>query len=71
MRDDALLLVDVESALLTGRIDDVYKDDPRGTRYHIAGTAADLTTTIGVVVRFVLHGAVLVITTFVVETGHE
>jgi len=70
MRDDGLELPDVESVLLTGRIDHRYPRDPRGTRWRVVGVATDLTTEVAVVVRFVLRNQLLVITTFVVEKDH-
>jgi len=70
MRNDHLTLIDIESALLQGIIDCEYRDDPRGIRYRVSGTASDLETPIGVVVRFVLEDRVLVITTFVI-TGDD
>ena len=62
MRNDALDVVDVESAILTGTIHRVFDDDPRGTRYEVVGKAADLATEIGVVARFV--GPLLIITVY-------
>lgn len=62
MRDDNLDLVDVESAILTGTIVQVFTDDPRGVRYEIVGQANDLSTDVGVVVRFA--GRLLIITVY-------
>lgn len=62
MRDDKLDLVDVESAILTGTIERVFDDDPRGRRYEVVGMATDLTTKVGVVTRFV--GTLLIITVY-------
>ena len=62
---------DVESAILRGRIGRVYHDDPRGPRYRVVGTAADLMTNIAVVVRLVPTDRVLVVTVFVLEMGDE
>jgi len=62
MRDDHLDVVDIEAAILTGRIERVFEDDARGRRYEIVGRATDLRTAIGVVIRFV--GAMLVITVY-------
>jgi Domain of unknown function (DUF4258) len=44
MREDRLDVVDVESAILTGRIQRVFEDDPRGPRYEVVGKACDLDT---------------------------
>ena len=62
MREDGLDVVDVESAILTGRIEPVFEDDPRGPRYEVVGTACDLTTPVGVVARFA--GPLLTITVY-------
>jgi len=62
MREDRLDAVDVESAILTGRIERVFEDDPRGPRYEVVGTACDRDTDVGVVARFV--GALLIITVY-------
>lgn len=62
MRNDHLDVVDVESALLTGRIERVFDLDPRGRRYEVIGLACDLETRVGVVVRFA--GAMLIITVY-------
>jgi hypothetical protein len=62
MRNDRLDVVDVESAILTGTIDQVFEDVSRGRRYEIVGKACDLSTTVGVVVRFA--GPVLIITVY-------
>ena len=44
MRDDHLDIVDVESAILTGTIERVFEDDPRGRRYEVVGKACDQVT---------------------------
>lgn len=62
MENDSLDVVDVESAILTGTIEQVFDDDPRGRRYEVVGTACDLLTNVGVVTRFV--GPLLVITVY-------
>lgn len=62
MRDDHLDIVDVESAILTGTIERVFEDDPRGTPYAVVGKACDLAADVGVVVRFA--GPLLIITVY-------
>ena len=59
---DRLDIIDVESAILTGTIENVFANDPRGTRYEIVGRATDLHTVVGVVVRFA--GPLLIITVY-------
>jgi len=67
MDDDNLDVLDVESAILTGRLEQTLTRDPRGTRYVIVGTATDELTTVGVVVRFVEHEQLLVLTVYEVK----
>jgi uncharacterized protein DUF4258 len=55
MAEDNLDIVDVEHAVMTGRVVQIQKDDPRGNKYLLKGTATDGATSIGVVGRF--HGA--------------
>ena len=62
MREDHLDVVDIESAILTGTIERVFEDDPRGRRYEVVGTACDLSTPVGVVARFA--GPLLIITVY-------
>lgn len=67
MDDDHLDVLDVESAVLTGRIEQTLTKDPRGTRYVVIGTATDEATPVGVVVRFVEHDQLLVLTVYEVK----
>lgn len=62
MRDDDLDVLDVESAILTGTIQRVFDHDRRGRRYEVVGHATDLTTEVGVIVRFA--GQVLIVTVY-------
>jgi hypothetical protein len=64
MDDDNLDVLDVEAAILTGEIDQVLTVDPRGTRYVVVGKATDQQTQVGVVVRFVEHDQLLIITVY-------
>lgn len=64
MDEDILDVLDVEAAILTGGIDQVLTVDPRGTRYVVVGNATDQQTTVGVVVRFVEHDQLLIITVY-------
>lgn len=41
MSNDDLILVDLENAILTGKIAKRLTKDPRGTRYEIVGQACD------------------------------
>ncbi len=67
MEKDNLDVLDVESALLIGRIDQVLTMDPRGTRYVVIGNATDQKTPVGVVVRFVEHDQLLIITVYEIK----
>ncbi len=62
--EDGLDVLDVEAAILTGEIDRVLTHDPRGTRYVVIGEATDRQTTVGIVVRFVEHDQLLIITAY-------
>ncbi len=64
MDEDDLDALDVESAILTGSIEKELLNDPRGIRYVVVGTGCDLRTSVGVVVRFVEPGRLLVITVY-------
>ena len=67
MREDDLTLPDIETALLRGRIDREYENDPRGVRYRVAGPASDLLSPVGVILRFVDDDRILIITVYVIE----
>jgi hypothetical protein len=67
MAEDNLDVFDVESAILTGRIDQVLTKDPRGTRYVVVGNATDQSTPVGVVARFVEHDQLLIVTVYEIK----
>jgi hypothetical protein len=67
MDEDNLDVLDVESAILTGQIDKVLTMDPRGTRYVVIGNATDQETPVGVVIRFVEHDQLLIITVYEIK----
>lgn len=64
MAEDLLTILDVEKAVLSGQVIRVEKDDPRGTKYVIVGTALDQQTPVGVVGRFASTGRYLIITVY-------
>ncbi len=69
MAEDMLTILDVEEAVLRGQIIRVEKDDPRGTKYIVVGTALDQQTPVGIVGRFASNGRYLIITVYeVTET---
>lgn len=67
MDNDNLDVLDVEAAILTGKIDQVLTKDPRGTRFVVIGQATDQTTPVGVVVRFVERDRLLVLTVYEIK----
>jgi hypothetical protein len=67
MDEDRLDVLDVESAILTGRLDQTLTHDPRGTRYVVVGHATDERTPVGVVVRFVTLDDMLVLTVYEIK----
>ena len=64
MAEDALDIVDVETAILNGRLVNTEHDDPRGTRYTVQGIGADGITPVGTVGRFTGTGRYLIITVY-------
>lgn len=66
MAEDFLTILDVEEATLNGQLIRVEKDDPRGTKYVIVGTALDQQTSVGVVGRFASSEQYLIITVYAV-----
>ena len=64
MAEDMLTILDVEVAILNGQIIRIEKDDPRGTKYIIVGTALDQQTPVGVVGRFTSSERYLIITVY-------
>lgn len=63
MSDDGLEARDVENIILTGRVARRFTRDPRGTRYEVAGVAVDERRAF-VACRFLLSGALLIITAY-------
>jgi hypothetical protein len=64
MAEDNLLLVDVETAMLTGDVVREDRREPRGVVYVIEGKATDRETQVGVAVRFNERDNLLVITAY-------
>ncbi len=71
MAEDLLDIVDVESAVLNGRIARIERDDPKGTKYVIEGIAADQKASVGVVGRFTGTGRYLIITVYEITEIEE
>lgn len=68
MAEDNLDIVDIEHAILTGRMARIEKDDPRGNKYVIEGVATDGTSRIGMVGRFSSGERYLIITVYEITT---
>ncbi len=66
MAEDKLGILDVESAVLSGKIKKRQKDDPRGVKYVIRGVGSNQSTPIGVVGRFKETGIFLIITVYAI-----
>ena len=64
MAEDELDIEDVEQAIMNGRISRIERDDPRGTRYVVEGTAVDESTPVGAVGRFTTTDRYLIITVY-------
>jgi hypothetical protein len=71
MAEDNLDILDVEHAILSGRIAKVEKDDLRGAKYVVKGFGLDEQTPVGVVGRFTATGRYLIITVYEVTGSGE
>ena len=67
MDQDRLDVLDIESALLTGQVQQILTQDARGKRFVVVGHATDLRTPVGVVVRFVRDDELLVLTIYEIK----
>lgn len=64
MAEDNLGILDIESAILSGQITKIERDDPRGTKHIIEGIGIEQFTSVGVVGRFKETGIFLIITVY-------
>ena len=64
MAEDSLDIFDVEQVILGGKIIRTEKDDPRGTRYVILGTAVNRQIQVEVVGRFTSIERYLIVTVY-------
>ncbi len=64
MAEDDLDILDVEHAVLSGRVVQIQRADPRGNKYVLEGTATDGTTLVGVVGRFAGGARYLIVTVY-------
>jgi hypothetical protein len=68
MSKDALLLTDVENAILTGKITKRFTRDERGVRYEVTGESGD-GRSVAVVCRIIGTGWLRIITVFALENN--
>lgn len=71
MAEDNLDIIDIEHAVLKGRLDRTERGDARGARYVIEGVAADEQTAVAVVGRFTSTGRYLIITVYAMTESEE
>ncbi len=64
MAEDDLDIVDVEHAVLDGRVVKIQRNDPRGHKYILEGTATDGATLVGVMGRFLDGERYLIVTVY-------
>lgn len=67
MAEDNLGILDVESAILSGHITKVERNDLRGTKFIIEGIGTDHFTLVGVVGRLKETGIFLIITVYAIS----
>lgn len=68
MADDDLQLVDIEAAILNGKIRRRFTRDPRGARYEVVGISTD-GRQVAIICRIKGTGKLLFITTYVIESA--
>lgn len=66
MANDDLDMIDIEMAIMKGKIRRRFSRDPRGVRYEIVGTALD-GRKVAVICRIKNTGKLLLITTYALE----
>ena len=66
MAEDELVILDVENAILRGKVVKKEKDDSHSVKYVIEGVGTDQSTPIGVVGRFKETGIFLIITVYAI-----
>jgi hypothetical protein len=66
MSHDELIAIDVENAILTGKIAKRFTKDPRGARYEVVGQACDGRPVV-VICRILSTGWLRIVTVFAIE----
>jgi hypothetical protein len=69
MAEDDLNIMDVEHAVLTGRLVQIQRDDPRGNKYVLVGESVDGKASIGVVGRFAVSDRYLIVTVYSISVN--
>jgi len=67
MAEDGLSIVDVEHAVLTGRVIRIQRDDPEGTNACSKGRLQTGATRVGVVGRFSVSARYLIVTVYRID----
>ncbi|HEV2836637.1 MAG TPA: DUF4258 domain-containing protein [Pyrinomonadaceae bacterium] len=70
MAEDDLDILDIEEAVLNGRVVQTNKSDPQGTRHTVEGIALDRERLVGIVGRFHGTSRFLIITVYDVNKCH-
>ena len=70
MAEDDLDILDIEEAVLNGRIVRSNRREPVGAKYTVEGLALDGETLVGVVGRFSLTYRFLIITVYEIHEAH-
>jgi hypothetical protein len=71
MAEDDLDIEDLEHSILNGSIARIDRDDPRGTKYVVEGTAVDQVTPVGSAGRFASPERYLIITVYEITNPDE
>ena len=71
MAEENLDILDIEHAVLVGKVARIEKNDPRGTKYVVEGVARDGQTPVGMVGRFTTVRRYLIITVYEMTDTEE
>jgi hypothetical protein len=70
MAEDDLDILDIEEAVLNGRVVRIHREDPQGTKYIVEGLALNGRKVVAIVGRFMSTGKFLVITVYEIHEEH-
>ena len=71
MAEDNLDIADVECSILNGSVVRGMRDDPRGTKYVVAGVAIDAITPVGSVGQFANAQRYLIVTVYEITDPND